>query len=131
MRWLSGPSALLLEAEMSITPLMDPGVDSLVAHLAQSSLDTLNELQPADYDAPVVLILFRHGCPKARQAKAAGKAVSVAIRLKEMYLPIDELHALLYREGSCPKCGQTARSKRGRVVLIAERPPLEGRVARD
>lgn len=111
---------------------MDPGVDSLRACELQSLLDDLNESSPADLDAPVVLILPRHGCPKARQARAAGRAVSVAIRLKEIYREsYDGIHAIIYREGMCPRCNQTARSKRGRVVLIAERPPLEGRVARD
>jgi hypothetical protein len=39
--------------------------------------------------------------------------------------------AIIYREGTCSRCGQTARSKVGRIVATAERPPLEGRVSRE
>lgn len=114
------------------SPLIDPGVNPLVAEELQRVLDSINVQSPVDNDAPVVLALPRHGCPKARQARSAGRAVSSAIRLKEVYLAHqDGVHALIYREGQCPKCHQTARSKRGRVVLVVDRPPLEGRVARN
>lgn len=117
---------------MNAQPFIDPGVDEAVALQMQSVLDQVNVKSPADIDSPVMISLYRHGCPKARQARNAGKAVSVAIRLREVYLRHEDgIHALLYREGACPKCLATARSRRGRVVLVLDRPPLEGRVARD
>ena len=113
------------------SPIMDPGVDPEKASLLQAGLDALNETNPPDLNAPVVLALIRHGCPKARQARSAGRAVSVAINLSERYEPDEFGHAIIYREGVCPKCSQVARSKVGRVVLVSARPPITGRVARD
>lgn len=38
--------------------------------------------------------------------------------------------AFIYKMGKCSKCGQTARSKSGRLVDAMERAPLRGKVAR-
>lgn len=90
--------------------------------------------------------MFRHPCSKSRIAKHTGRATSAAIPLAERYVTLREVlivpdedldvewldqFALIFREGTCGRCGQTARSKVGRIVATAERPPLEGRVSRD
>lgn len=134
-------------------PIIDDGVPEGVARQLQDGLDKLNELKPAHYDPPPFLANYRHLCTKARQAAHTGKGVSTAIDLKEQYVtswektadshddeqvisisgkqdPDDE-YAILYREGSCKSCGEVARSKKGRVVLTSERPPVYGRVGRD
>lgn len=36
----------------------------------------------------------------------------------------------IYREGRCRSCGDTARSRAGRLIDGWERPPISGRVAR-
>lgn len=106
----------------------------------QAGLEQLNALDPPAYYAAPLLANFRHGCTKARIARRTGRAVSTAIDLKEVYVtrwvegrpesdPADE-HALLYRQGTCKHCGQLARSRTGRIVLTADRPPMFGRVAR-
>jgi hypothetical protein len=38
--------------------------------------------------------------------------------------------AYIFRQGKCPRCGTTARSRKGRMVVASERPPLQGRQAR-
>jgi hypothetical protein len=136
-------------------PQMDEGVDPDVAQVLQAGLDTLNALVPPQHIAPNFLGNFRHLCMAARQAKMTGKGVSTAITLKEKYIvgwEVSEVtdgtgfvvdrhifahtdtpgstHAIIYREGKCVKCKDIARSDVGRVVLIADRPPVEGRVAR-
>jgi len=113
----------------------------------QAGLDALNEAYPPAYSAGTHGANFRHPCLKARQAKMTGKGVSTAIDLKERYVTSWEYHdvrdlvpveneegaeyAILYREGTCKHCRETARSKVGRVVETATRPPLFGRVSRD
>jgi hypothetical protein len=47
---------------------------------------------------------------------------------REVGLP---LFGFIYREGKCKGCGDTARSPAGRLVLQEERPPAQGRMARD
>jgi hypothetical protein len=128
-------------------PQMDDGVDPTIAQLLQDGLDRLNAESPPQHVAPNFLANFRHLCTKARQAQAKGTGVSTAITLKERYVTGWErtdsgrvlartdyvsvpTHAILYREGRCAKCGDVARSDVGRVVLTAQRPPVEGRVAR-
>lgn len=126
-------------------PQMDEGVDPYIAQQLQNGLDLLNAEVPAQHVAPNFLGNFRHLCMKARQAQTTGKGVSTAITLKERYvvgwdndIPLyvmaitttDNTHAILYREGRCGKCKDIARSDVGRVVLIKDRPPMEGRVAR-
>lgn len=99
---------------------------------AETQLLVLNEADPATYEVPFFLGLFRHICSARSQR-------SVAIELKEQYLisPIyvDEdvpagRFGYIYREGRCRACGQTARSGVGRLVDGWERPPITGRVAR-
>lgn len=111
----------------------------------QAGLDRLNALDPPTYRPTALGANFRHLCTKARQAKLTGKGVSTAITLKERYVTgwligDDEIEpltdpdaevAILYREGTCKSCREVARSPQGRVVLTAERPPLEGRVSRE
>lgn len=128
-------------------PQMDDGVDPQIAQALQDGLDALNAYDPPQHIAPNFLANFRHLCAKARQAQAKGTGVSTAITLKERYVTGWErtdsgrvlartdyvsvpTHAILYREGRCVKCGDVARSDVGRVVLTAQRPPVEGRVAR-
>lgn len=111
--------------------MMDPGVDPAKAIEMQRDLDALNAKEPPDLFPSPLMGLQRHGCTEARQAKAIGRPVQVAIRLKEKYDADEESgHAIVYREGRCPSCKTTARSRVGRVVLIANRPPIEGRVSR-
>ena len=107
----------------------------------QLGLDELNAAHPPEYWPSPLLAIYRHPCMGARIAKKTGRAVSTAIDLKEIYVtrwlegftPLadtDDTIAMLYREGTCRACGQTARSPKGRFVLTAERPPVLGRVAR-
>jgi hypothetical protein len=113
-------------------PKMDEGVDPAVAQELQDRLDRLNETSVAEHNVPHFLASYRHACEGARQSKLAGKGVSTNIDTGELYVEhADGVHALLYREGTCKKCHQVARSKQGRVVLIAQRPPVSNRVARD
>lgn len=99
---------------------------------SQMFLAALNEKDPPTYDVPFFLGLFRHIC-------SAKNSRSVAMELKEQYLvspiyPVENVPAgrfgYLYREGRCRACGQTARSRAGRLVDGWERPPITGRVAR-
>ncbi len=97
----------------------------------QEALRSINEEHPAQMDPLPFLANIRHTCPKARGAKA-GRGVSTAIQLHERYLEHeDEVHALVYREGTCKKCGSVARSSKGFVVVIEDRPPVYGRVGRE
>ena len=115
-----------------MNPIMHPDVDVKVAKALQSVLDETNSSDPVELHPAPLIAIQRHGCSEARQAKKLGRPVQVAIQLKERYLLTpDEEVALLFREGECPKCHIRARSLVGRVVLTAERPPLQGRVARE
>jgi transposase InsO family protein len=120
--------------------------DEAIEHAGlQHGLDMYNEENPPAFSPPPLLANYRHLCTKARQAKATGKGVSTAIDLKEKYVfgwsmegdtikPIlegDGEWAIVYREGSCKSCKLVARSKSGRIVRTDERPPAQGRVARD
>jgi hypothetical protein len=130
-----------------LTSMHQSEVDAL-RDTAQAYLDEMNATDPADYDPMPLQALFRHPCKKARQSHGlAGKGVSTAIDLKERYVPMTEVAenrgvtfpststgervALVYREGKCKKCGQTARSSRARLVLTSSRPPVSGRVGRE
>lgn len=95
-------------------------------------LDSLNEADPATYEVPHFLGLYRHLC-------AARDNRSTAMELKEQYVasPIYSHEGVpagrfgfIFREGQCRACGQTARSETGRLVDGWQRPPLTGRVAR-
>lgn len=110
---------------------MDAGVDAEIAQELQDRLDRINGENLADIDPPPYLANIRHECTRARQAKRNGRAVSTAIQLREQYMEHDDgEHALVYREGVCTRCHAVARSSQGRAVLIAERPPVFGRVGR-
>lgn len=116
----------------------------------QAHLDDLNRVSPPTYDPPWTSAVFRHPCAKSRLAKHTGRATSTAISLTERYVTLREVlsldspdvapieldpmlddFAIIFREGTCGRCGQTARSRVGRIVATAERPPLEGRVSRE
>lgn len=111
---------------------IDEGVDPDEARELQDALDALNEEDPPDHVVPFFVANFRHPCSGARQSKQlAGKGVSTAIDMKERY----EVHAsgktaLVYREGTCKRCRQVARSESGRAVDPEKRPPVSGRVGR-
>lgn len=99
---------------------------------AQADLLVSFELDPPDHRVPNFLALYRHSCP-ARQGR------STALELKEVYVisPAYPEHDVLagrfgfiFKAGTCRGCGQTARSRAGRLVNAHERPPLHGRVAR-
>jgi hypothetical protein len=122
-------------------------IPASVVALLQAHLDGLNETIPPTYDPPWTSAEFRHPCPKSRIAKHTGRATSASLSLVERYVTLREVlivpdeedldvewldsFAIIYREGACSRCGQTARSKVGRIVATAERPPLEGRVGRE
>lgn len=111
--------------------MRDHEVPTDVAAELQTLLDKINLDIPANHDAPWFSRVFRHSCTAARQSKLAGKGVSTAIDLKERYIPThDDRYAILYKEGKCKRCNETARSARGCCIEIAKRPSLEGRVAR-
>jgi hypothetical protein len=122
---------------------------SVIAAL-QRYLDDVNIINPPDYGPPWTSAEFRHPCPRSRVAKHTGRATSASLSLVERYVTLREVFsldspdvapieldpmlddfAIIYREGTCSRCGQTARSKVGRIVATAERPPLEGRVSRE
>lgn len=95
-------------------------------------LGAFNETSPPTYDVPFFLGIYRHLC-SARSSRSTG------MELKEQYLlspiyPEENVPAgrfgFIYRDGRCRACGQTARSRVGRIVDGWERPPLTGRVAR-
>ena len=123
---------------------------SAVAAALQGYLDDLNAQDPADHDSPWTSSVYRHPCPASRVGRKIGRATSTAIGLHERYVTVEaassfteggelpagvrlgdlDAWALIYREGRCPRCGQTARSSVGRIVSTAERPPLVGRLGR-
>lgn len=97
-----------------------------------TQLITLNEVTPPTYDVPFFLAIFRHLC-------AARNKRSTGLELKERYwvspiYPDENVPAgrfgYLFREGRCRACGQSARSRIGRLVDGWERPPISGRVTR-
>lgn len=99
--------------------------DRCAAELAE----TFTTDPPTYTIAPVAPPVLRHSCP-ARGGR------STAMPISEVYLPSpdDDTHnvpaglfAFIYRQGACRLCGQTARSDRHRVVLAAQRPPLDTR----
>lgn len=82
---------------------------------------------PPTYVVPNFIANFRHVC-----TAIGGR--SAAMELREMYVlspargPVPEgRFAFLWREGRCPRCGDTARSTTGRIVLARDRPPLSSR----
>jgi len=99
---------------------------------SELKLFCINDADPPTYEVPFFLGIYRHLCP-ARNNKSTG------LELKEQYwvspiYPDEDVPAgrfgYLFREGRCRACGQTARSRVGRVVDGWERPPITGRVAR-
>lgn len=99
---------------------------------SEEFLDGLNRITPPTYEVPFFLGIYRHLC-SSRNMRSTG------LELKEQYLlspiyPEENVPAgrfgFLFREGRCRACGQTARSRVGRIVDGFERPPLTGRVAR-
>lgn len=102
------------------------GVDDL-----QDRLDRLNAEDPADMDLPAFMGQARHGCKRHRFSGPEGNPVSSPLEVREVYWTSDDgEHALIFKEGKCRRCGFTGRSHKGRAVLVADRPPLTGRVAR-
>lgn len=109
-----------------------------------------NEADPPVFDVPWMLANFRHACPEARISRSTGKPASTALDCAEKYVTLTQVltempypgaeldhlapegdrWAIVYREGRCARCGALGRSKVGHVVSTADRPPLEGRVAR-
>ena len=98
----------------------------------QARLDALNAQSPADMDLPHFVGQARHGCKHHRfSGPDHDLAVSSPLEVREVYWPSEDgEHALIFKEGQCRRCGFTGRSQVGRVVLVADRPPLTGRVAR-
>ena len=119
-------------------------------------LASLNSSDPPTYDPPWFMGRYRHTCPERRErstaldlkeryvtiqdaidesnerlAKASGGLAGPATFGGPGFEPEDrDLFAIVFREGKCKWCGQTARSSEGRVVAVSERPPMFGRVAR-
>lgn len=95
-------------------------------------LDEINEIDPPTYEVPFFLGIYRHLC-SARHGRSTGMELKEKYLLSPMY-PDDGVPAgrfgFVFREGRCRACGQTARSRVGRIVDGWERPPLTGRVAR-
>lgn len=99
---------------------------------AQAQLLASIEADPPDHLVPNFLAYYRHTCP-AREGR------STALELREVYVASPSYpeqgvaagrFAFIYKQGSCRGCGQTARSRAGRLVDAWERPPIAGRVAR-
>jgi hypothetical protein len=100
----------------------------------QAVLDRLNAADPPGVFALVVWRVVRHACP------AAGGA-STGISLREVYRPspaltdpesamvvtADGQFAFIFKEGRCSGCGLAVRTRKGRFVIAADRPPEHGR----
>lgn len=103
----------------------------------QMHLDAINKKLPADYDSPHFLAIMRHTC-------SGQGSRSKALDLEERRITFDDIandhdsediaklaeYAMLYREGLCRRCKQTARSSVGRLIKSEDRPPISGRVGR-
>lgn len=126
---------------------------------AQAELLQSFEAEPPTYVVPNFLALYRHKCAKREGRSTAlelkeiyvqspGYTVidtdpltvvaesdtlvpSTAVGPQRVmtYVPPGRF-GFIYRAGTCRGCGQTARSKAGRIVDGHERPPIHGRVAR-
>lgn len=92
----------------------------------QERLDALNAEDPPTLWPPPVIGNMRHPCTSRANGQ---RRPNLALALHEVYWTEGE-HAFIFREGKCSRCGTLARSRTGRVVLAAERPPLHGRQAR-
>lgn len=111
--------------------MSDPAItkgEALVSF--QDHLDDINNKDTPEYIPPHFLSIYRHPCPEQRN-------VSKAIDLYERYLTAEDIErsdlapwAFIWKEGSCRKCKQTARSSKGLLVNTDKRPPISGRVAR-
>ncbi len=129
--------------------------ETRAAEALQGWLDGQNALQPPLYDPPWFAGRYRHTCPVRADRSTALDLKERYVTLQELidreevdgwefdYSGADEVDvelgiedtsprsvAIIYREGRCKFCGQEARSSVGKVVNVADRPPLEGRVAR-
>lgn len=89
----------------------------------QAFLTALNTDSPPDLSVPCVVRHVRHEC-------AARGGVSKSFEFKEQYELNPELPGLaagtiawVWTQGKCA-CGTTGRSIDGRIVIVAERPPL-------
>lgn len=94
---------------------------------AQAALLASFDTGPPNYVVPNFIALYRHNCD-ARGGR------STALNLKEIYQfsPADAgvpagRFGFIYKAGRCAYCGQTARSRAGRLVDAHERPPLASR----
>jgi len=99
---------------------------------AQADLLATFETAPPTYTVPNFIALYRHNCP-------ARNGLSTALELKEMYRASEAdpewgvpaaRFGFIWREGRCRSCGQTARSRAGRLVDAHQRPPISGRAIR-
>ncbi len=96
----------------------------------EAMLNQRNDEAPPTYEVPFFLGIYRHLC-SGRNNRSTG------LELKEQYW-VSEEHpgvptgrfGFIFREGRCRACGQTARSRVGRLVDGLQRPPITGRVAR-
>lgn len=115
---------------------------------------------PPDHTVPNFIALFRHACPKRGRSTAlelheqyemspAYDVFSLGRTVVHVALSTDPTlpnlvrqegvditfvpegrFGFIYKAGRCRYCGQTARSRAGRLVDAHERPPVHGRVAR-
>lgn len=119
---------------------------------AQSDLLASIASDPPTHQPPNFVRIFRHICGKSNNSKAIDlKEVYVkspaylvtpdgkATELSTIEMTADSMigeivpagrFGFIYKEGHCRPCGQTARSRAGKIVDALERPPIEGRVAR-
>jgi hypothetical protein len=99
---------------------------------AELHLELRNTNDPPTYEVPFFLGIYRHLC-SARSGRSTGMELREQYLLSPIY-PEENVPAgrfgFVFREGRCRACGQTARSRVGRIVDGWERPPLTGRVAR-
>jgi hypothetical protein len=119
----------------------------------QAGLDARNAASPPGEFALAVWRVFRHECP---ESSPPGGSIGIVLReryesspaygacycgVTEVFGPefphwdcdgskvyaADGLFAWIWKEGACSGCGLAVRSKTGRVVLAADRPPDHGR----
>lgn len=116
---------------MALTP-REKKVGRLFRVESEEKLTGINKIDPPTYDVPFFLGIYRHLC-SARHGRSTGMELKEKYLLSPIY-PEEDVPAgrfgFVFREGRCRACGQTARSRVGRIVDGWERPPLTGRVAR-
>ncbi len=97
---------------------------------AQNELLATFETNLPTHTVPNFIALFRHNC-EARGGRSSPLELKEVYRFSPAYGSIPSgRFGFIYKEGKCRYCGDTARSRAGRLVDAHVRLPLSWRVAR-